>query len=722
MEKIKLLVVDDIPQTRKDIIRLLYFEDDMVVVGEAVDGTDALQKIAELQPDVVLMDINMPQMDGITATERACQMYPQVAVVIISIQGESEYLKKAMVAGARDYLVKPLGSEEMAGTIRSVYKQQKRRMVQQASVAEIASPETEPVTQEYTGQPHQRQEKQYSSFTEQKTRDREYPGHYEQQANYERQSEPPPRESGYYPNHPERQVRGPMDTPPQVRHNPESYHQPGTIDRDLGPYPSQHDVRNTQHTQQDWEPRGGREQAFERRDQTGPHFDEEQGVPHQVNKPPQPNQQRESGRQQGYYGDEREPQSYYQHKETSHSREDRQPFYGNNSSMESPPDVRQNERPAENFSPERYSVQTPTRENVRQETYAKPKPEVEENSPRAESPRQEGFVKHNPEPQEKTSRKEASEQNHYNQTPQKPAQQETPVKQKEAQEPQRREEPARESTVQHQRPERSSSDEKPLGMVTAVFCGKGGVGKTTIATNLAVVLAQQEKKKVALVDYDLQFGDVSVLLNLSDGKNISDLIQDADTITKELIENYMIRHFTGIDILPAPLFPQDAEYITPDHTDEILRVLKDNYDYVIVDTAATFNEINLQVMDLADSILLVTTRDIVTIKNTKTSLNILESLNYRDKIRVVLNRSDQDLGVGVTDLEKGLEITVSHQVNSDEKSLIAAINKGVPVAVSNSNAEITRTFKRLSDRLTGKRQQNSQEKQSKGIINRMFSL
>lgn len=147
MEKIKLIVVDDIAQTRKDIVRLLYFEDDMVVVGEAVDGMDALKKMGELQPDVVLMDINMPQMDGIAATERACHLYPNVAVVIISIQGESEYLKKAMVAGARDYLVKPLGSDEMANTIRSVYKQQRMRMPAAAKPPDTRYSERQPQKQ-----------------------------------------------------------------------------------------------------------------------------------------------------------------------------------------------------------------------------------------------------------------------------------------------------------------------------------------------------------------------------------------------------------------------------------------------------------------------------------------------------------------------------------------------------------------------------------------------
>lgn len=527
MDKIKLLVVDDIPQTRKDIIRLLYFEDDMVVVGEAADGKEALQKIGELLPDVVLMDINMPMMDGITATERVCHLYPQVAVVIISIQGESEYLKKAMVAGARDYMVKPLGSDEMANTIRAVFKQQRMRMQVPAQVQVVQAPPIESALPQFDA-------RQFPSASLNGKHELELSLQERVQALYRQQEMK--QNSILQPQ--QQDVRHFNTTPPHAQFNPLSA---PPVFQEIGSY-----VETV----------------------AGPFRDEKRQAEHA----------------------------------------------GNRSAAES----------------------------VKQENTAR-----------------------------------------------------LPVEKR---------------------------DSLPLGLVYVVFCGKGGVGKTTIATNLAVTIAQQEKKKVALVDYDLQFGDISVLFNLADGKNISDLVQENDKFTDELLENSMIRHFTGIDILPAPLFPQDAEYITAAHTDQILRLLKKNYDYIIVDTAATFNEINLQALDLADQILLVTTRDIVTIKNTKTSLNILDSLDYREKIRVVLNRSDQDLGVDLADLEKGLEITVSHQITGDEKAVISSINKGVPVLISQANAEIAKSFKRLCERLTTGRRTGTAEKQSRGIITRMFSL
>ncbi|MEW5899638.1 MAG: response regulator, partial [Bacillota bacterium] len=127
LEAVKVLIADDIAGTREDIKRLLYFEEDIKVVGEAADGEEALQLTETLKPDVILMDINMPRMDGIQAAEAVSTQYPEVAVVIISIQGEQEYLRKAMAAGARDYLVKPFSSSELADTIRRASSFQKKR-------------------------------------------------------------------------------------------------------------------------------------------------------------------------------------------------------------------------------------------------------------------------------------------------------------------------------------------------------------------------------------------------------------------------------------------------------------------------------------------------------------------------------------------------------------------------------------------------------------------
>src|SRR5690348_17319704 len=118
---IKVLIVDDIPETRENLKKLLAFETDIEVVGTASTGREGLELAQDIVPDVILMDINMPDMDGIAATERISKSVPQASVVMMSVQSEADYLRRAMLVGARDFLTKPISGEELYATIRSVY-------------------------------------------------------------------------------------------------------------------------------------------------------------------------------------------------------------------------------------------------------------------------------------------------------------------------------------------------------------------------------------------------------------------------------------------------------------------------------------------------------------------------------------------------------------------------------------------------------------------------
>ncbi|MGB8645021.1 MAG: response regulator [Anaerolineae bacterium] len=120
--KIRVLIVDDIAETRDNLKKLLFFEDDMEVVGVASNGKEGVEQVANLRPDIVLMDINMPGLDGIGASETISNQYPQVQVIMMSVQGESDYLRRSMLAGAREFLIKPFSSEELATSIRRVYQ------------------------------------------------------------------------------------------------------------------------------------------------------------------------------------------------------------------------------------------------------------------------------------------------------------------------------------------------------------------------------------------------------------------------------------------------------------------------------------------------------------------------------------------------------------------------------------------------------------------------
>lgn len=143
--KIRLLIVDDIPETRENLRKLLFFESDIDVVGAAVNGEEGIQMAIELQPDIVLMDINMPGVDGITASERITQQVPFCQVIMMSVQGEADYLRRSMLAGAREFLIKPFSSDELVGSIRRVYQlgasRRQAMPVQQVSGGGVATPE-----------------------------------------------------------------------------------------------------------------------------------------------------------------------------------------------------------------------------------------------------------------------------------------------------------------------------------------------------------------------------------------------------------------------------------------------------------------------------------------------------------------------------------------------------------------------------------------------------
>ncbi len=408
MEKIRLLIVDDIAQTRTDLRRLLYFEEDLDVVGEASNGEEALSLVADLMPDIVLMDINMPVMDGITATEKMSHDFPEVSVVMISIQGEQEYLKKAMVAGARDYLVKPVNSEEIAATLRQVYTLDKARV------------------------------KQFQS-----------------------------RES-----------------------------------------------------------------------------------------------------------------------------------------MEEPP-----------------------------------------------------------------------------------------IKDR----------------------------------IITFFSGKGGTGKSVLAANLAVSLAQQGKE-VVLIDLDLQFGDLSLLFNISDIKCISDLVEEPEGIDEHNLPRYLLPHNSWVQIISACYSPQDAEKVKEKHLIDILDLLEQKFDCIIIDTPCAFNDLTLFALERANLIMLPVLCDLANIKNAKTVVNILNTLDYLNKIRLILNMEDLAFGVDKEDMEKSLELKVFHTIPWDEKNVGLSINKGVPFVLMKNSVEVGRSLEKLSEKISPLRKSMAQngeqpKKERKNILGvNLFNL
>jgi pilus assembly protein CpaE len=393
-DRIRVLIVDDIPETRDHLAKLLGFEPDIEVVGAASSGAEAIAQATKILPDVILMDINMPDMDGIAATERLSSQVPSAAVVMMSVQGEADYLRRSMLAGAREFLVKPFSSDELTASIRQLYSREKEK--------------------------------------------------------------------------------------------------------------------------------AGRVVA--------------------------------------------------------------------------------------------------------------------------------AVVPHSAEPPE-------------------------------------------------------------LGTVVAVFSPKGGVGRTTIAVNLAVVAATELDKKVVLVDGSFQFGDVAVLLNLNPkDKSMFELVSDLEAGGDiDAVDTYTVTHSSGVHVILAPPSPEMADVITPTGVKRVVEALRQRYDIVVIDCAAWFNDTTLGILDLADIVLTVLTLEITSIKNIRLFLEVAEKLGYDDKIRLVLNRADTTLGIRVADVEHSIGRKVDNTIVSDGRAVVYALNRGVPFVLSNREAQVSQDVLRLATTITSNREPREED-------------
>jgi len=382
-EQIRVVIVDDIAETREHLTKLLSFESDIEVVGAASSGEEALELTGKLQPDVLLMDINMPGMDGIATTERISATYPLTSIIMMSVQGEADYLRRSMLAGAREFLVKPFSSDELTASIRQVHVR-------------------------------------------------------------------------------ERQKRGRMVVPAQAG---------------------------------------------------------------------------QSGA-------------------------------------------------------------------------------------------------------------ESSTKN---------------------------------------------------GKVVTLFAPKGGVGRTTLAVNLAVAMAGEQRQAVTLVDGSFQFGDVGVLLNLNPkNKSIIDVVADPASTDEDLVDTTLINHSTGIKVLLAPPSPEMAELITVDQIRRMTNRLRETNDFTIVDLWPHFNDVSLALLDMSDVILTILTLEITNIKNIRLFLEVADQLGYGDRLKLVLNRADSAFGIRVADVENSVGRKIDHQVVSDGRTVVYALNRGVPFVWSNSQAPVSEDILKIS--------------------------
>ena len=217
------------------------------------------------------------------------------------------------------------------------------------------------------------------------------------------------------------------------------------------------------------------------------------------------------------------------------------------------------------------------------------------------------------------------------------------------------------------------------GKMVLVFSAKGGCGKTTVSTNLAEALARDPERRVAILDFDLQFGDVAVALQLDPAKTISDAIRMQHSLDQQGVRSLMTKYKDNIDVLIAPLDPSDVEFITPDLAQKILRVAKDSYDFVVVDAPPAFTEVILRAFDMADSYVLLTTLDTPSLKNLKVTLGTLQALGMpKSKWKVVVNRSTAKAGLNLSDVQEAIGMEIASTIPASDIVPIS-VNQGKTV-------------------------------------------
>ena len=242
----------------------------------------------------------------------------------------------------------------------------------------------------------------------------------------------------------------------------------------------------------------------------------------------------------------------------------------------------------------------------------------------------------------------------------------------------------------------------PLGRVLALYGAKGGVGTTTIAINAAIALHRELGRKVALVDGNLQFGDHRVFLDLGlDKKSIVDIVT-APTIDQDLVRQVMVKHDSGVDLLLAPPSPETAELVTQDHMPIIIEQLRGLYDYVLIDIDKRLDDINLGILESADTMFVVMTADLSCLKNVRLVLETIGHLGYSaQKVQLVLNRSNAFTGINVKNAEGALKRTIDHQIINEYRGAISALNSGAPFMFTKADSLLGRSlldFARVVDK------------------------
>ena len=255
------------------------------------------------------------------------------------------------------------------------------------------------------------------------------------------------------------------------------------------------------------------------------------------------------------------------------------------------------------------------------------------------------------------------------------------------------------------------------GKIIVVYAPKGGTGATTIAVNLAIAL-QNEETPVAIVDANLQFGDVAVFLNEPVRNSVLDLAPRTDELDPEVVHDVLISHgSSGVKILAAPPKPEYAENVSGEQFGKVLKFLRTMFSYVIVDASASLNDVVLAAMDSGDLVVLLTTQEIPAIKNTRLFMDLASVLGIeQNRIIFVVNRFDKRISITPEKIGESFKHDISVVVPFEDRIVVPSINRGVPFMLGDRTRPIAKSILSLAESIRQRLNEQSAEAAEKMLV------
>ena len=225
------------------------------------------------------------------------------------------------------------------------------------------------------------------------------------------------------------------------------------------------------------------------------------------------------------------------------------------------------------------------------------------------------------------------------------------------------------------------------GLIYSFFSPKGGSGSTTVATNTAVMLHRLTGKRTLLLDLDLELGEAALFLGVQARFNFIDLVQNFHRMDAGLLQSYIEKHDSGIELLSAPYHPEKAEVVSVDQIRRILQFLRQHYDYIVVDTSKSFSPDTLATFEQSDLVFLVSNADLPSLRNIQRGLPMMKRMLVKgqEQVRLVVNRYNPRDAISLSDIHKALGIPVYWTLRNDYEAVVRSVNLGRPIVLDGSS-------------------------------------